>query len=284
VGSVPSARPVPYNAHRSRPLPAIPSLVMSQRFFIQTPITTPTVKLEGPEAHHLIHVMRAQIGEHLVLFDGTGAEFVGQIERIGRKQVSLQVESRDEVDRELRVPLVLAVALPRGDRQEWLVEKAVELGVSRLVPWQTERSVARVTEKSIERLRRTVIEASKQCGRNRLMEVESPWNFNAYVECVAEGPSLLAHPYFEDDVSPQPTWTTLERKSLGEGVRMGIGPEGGFSDVEVQQALKAGWWPIRLGPRILRTETAALALAAHVALILADERGTHRAPSPRWSQ
>jgi 16S rRNA (uracil1498-N3)-methyltransferase len=168
------------------------------------------------------------------------------------------------------VPLVLAVALPRGDRQEWLVEKAVELGVSRIVPWQTQHSVARPTEKSIQRLKRSVIEASKQCGRNRLMVVDPPCEFERYVNCAEPGISLLAHPLTGKGAGTHELTQLVRRQDVRHGARIGIGPEGGFSDREVTQARAAGWQPIDLGRRILRTETAAVALAAHLAIVLAD--------------
>src|SRR5689334_9580454 len=112
---------------------------MSERFFVTTPIAAERVKLEGPEAHHLSHVMRAKVGDRVALFDGSGCEFDAQIESIGKSVVELSVVERREVDRESAVRLTLAVALPKGDRQQWLVEKAVELGVASIVPLVTER-------------------------------------------------------------------------------------------------------------------------------------------------
>ena len=166
---------------------------MSRRFFSDQPITSDSVELSGPEAHHLIHVMRAKVDDQVDLFDGSGAEFSARIDQVRRRDVVLCVQSKRWVDRELPFELVLAVALPRGDRQEWLVQKAVELGVTQLVPWQTHRSVARANEKSLERLRRTVIEASKQSGRNRLMEISATCDFADFLPQAAARPSLLAH-------------------------------------------------------------------------------------------
>jgi 16S rRNA (uracil1498-N3)-methyltransferase len=140
--------------------------------------------------------------------------------------------------------LTLAVALPKGDRQKWLVEKAVELGVVRIVPLVTERGVAQPVEQALRRLWRAVIEASKQCGRNRLLEIDEPQSWPLFVERTAGEPRrLLAH--------PTATATTAA-----------IGPEGGFTDEEVALAVVAGWQLVDLGPRILRVETAAILLAA----------------------
>ena len=197
----------------------------------------------------------------------------------------MSILSRDEVDRELPVLLVLGVALPKGDRQKWLVEKAVELGVGRLVPLVTARSVARPTEQALERLRRTVIEASKQCGRNRLMEIASPQDWTEFVGTAdSDSFRLFAHPGGPSATAvsaarafPWSESTAETAVAHGEHVAvLGVGPEGGFTDEEVAVATEAGWQQVDLGPRILRVETAALALAAIVA-------GTHissNSPSP----
>src|SRR5262245_60455622 len=144
---------------------------MSDRFFVDTPISGDRAMLIGDEARHLAAVMRAQVGDEVVLFDGSGAEFGARITGLKKNTVELVVLERREISRELPIPLTLAVALPKGDRQKWLVEKATELGVTRLVPLITERGVAQLVESALERLRRAVIEASKQCGRNKLMEI-----------------------------------------------------------------------------------------------------------------
>ena len=118
--------------------------------------------------------MRAKAGTRVTLFDGSGWEFDAVVQRTGRSEVELAIAGRQEIDREARIAVTLGVALPKGDRQKWLVEKVVELGVARLVPLETERGVAQPVENALERLRRGVIEASKQCGRNRLMEIAEP--------------------------------------------------------------------------------------------------------------
>ena len=230
---------------------------MSDRYFCETPICSDRVVLTGPEAHHLLHVMRAGPETEVVLFDGSGAEFHAVVRKVGRSDVELTVLSRQEVDRELRVELHLGVALPKGDRQKWLVEKAVELGVSRLVPLATARGVAQPVDQAVARLRRAVVEASKQCGRNRLMEVAAPQSWDDFVAAGGDCCRLLAHPLGR--ASPVPSVLASRR------VLLAVGPEGGLTDEEVALATAASWQLIDLGPRILRVETAALALAAIVA-------------------
>jgi len=239
---------------------------MSDRYFVAPPITTDSVVLAGSEAHHMIHVMRAGPGAEVVLFDGSGAEFVAKVIRINRTRVELDVLARSEIDRELPIEVTLAVTLPKGDRQKWLVEKAVELGVRRIIPLVTARSVAKAGTKAVGRLGRTVIEASKQCGRNVLLEICKPIPWADFVESQKDSPCrLLAHPRSAGtDVEPgSPAGRFLPRDLPGK-IALAVGPEGGFTHDEVSLATSAGWHAIDLGSRILRIETAAILLTAMV--------------------
>jgi 16S rRNA (uracil1498-N3)-methyltransferase len=239
---------------------------MSERFFSSSPITSDRATLDGPEAHHLLHVMRAAVGDSVTLFDDSGAEFVAIVESMARSRVELRVTERHEIDRELPVQLTVGVALPKGDRQKWLVEKLTELGVTTLVPLMTERGVAQPTASALERLQRSVIEAAKQCGRNRLMRINEPQSLSDWISTSPiagelrspEGLRLIAHPNGKPlrDFLPQAPLPT----------KLAVGPEGGFTDAEVSTAITAGWHAVDLGPRILRVETAAIALASAVAL------------------
>ncbi|REK26290.1 MAG: 16S rRNA (uracil(1498)-N(3))-methyltransferase [Planctomycetota bacterium] len=248
---------------------------MSRRFFCTEPLSQSQVRLTDSEAHHLIHVMRAQVGDEVVLFDGSGTEAAARVAELGRTDAVLAVLSRDQVDRELPFRLTLAVALPKGDRQKWLVEKAVELGVARLLPLKTKRGVAQPVTSAIERLRRSVIEAAKQCGRNRLMEIGEPVEVvDLFSEWAAEDLALVAHPESDGAAATAP-WTgpavTLGEVSSQRGsdghVVVAIGPEGGFADEELAAAAEAAWRRLDLGPRILRVETAALTVAAALASV-----------------
>src|SRR3954471_3359889 len=237
---------------------------MSDRFFASQPITGDHVTLDGPEAHHLLHVMRAAAGTQVTVFDNSGAEFDAVVESTRRSDAILRVTDRREVNRELPFPLVVGVALPKGDRQKWLVEKLTELGVTTLVPLITERSVAQPSIGALDRLRRAVIEAAKQCGRNRLMEISPPQRWEAWLNddcCLPNNTQLsrlLAH--------PKGLPLTELAPDQHSPVQIAIGPEGGFTDAEVSAAVSAGWQTVSLGPRILRVETAAIALAAAVSL------------------
>jgi 16S rRNA (uracil1498-N3)-methyltransferase len=228
---------------------------MSDRYFIQSPVVADHAVLTGSEAHHLLHVMRAKAGTRVTLFDGSGWQFDALVQRMGRSEVELAIAGRQQIDREARVAVTLGVALPKGDRQKWLVEKLVELGVSKLTPLETDRGVAESGKGVLERLRRGVVEASKQCGRNRLMEVSSPMSWPAFLaEDHSMACRLVAHPGRGLLGLPVP----------GHEAVLAVGPEGGFTENEISAAVALGWQPIDLGPRILRVETAAIALSALV--------------------
>ncbi len=235
---------------------------MSNRFFASHLITGSQTTLDGPEAHHLLHVMRLGTGAEVTLFDGSGFEFRAEVVKTRRTEVELAVLDRAEVDRELPFELTLGVALPKGDRQRWLVEKVVELGVSRVIPLQTERGVAQPTKTALERLRRTVIEASKQCGRNRLAEITEPLDWADFVSPDRENSiRFVAHP------EGQPFRDATERLTKADSrIVIAIGPEGGFSPFEVSIAVGSGWQAVDLGDRILRVETAAVMATAVIGL------------------
>jgi 16S rRNA (uracil1498-N3)-methyltransferase len=251
---------------------------MSERYYSSTLITSDRTTLDGPEAHHLAHVMRMAVGQRVVLFDGSGAEFEAAVEAVGRSSVDLRIIERRDVDRELPFPLVAGVALPKGDRQKWLVEKLTELGVTALVPLVTERGVAQPGDGTLERLRRAVIEASKQCGRNRLMRIATPQSWGDFVkvwlgssDCDnhhestgGRSSALTDEPPAECRLVAHPGGFPLARfdLKLPKPNRIAVGPEGGFTDAEIAAAIAAGWLAINLGPRTLRVETAAIALAA----------------------
>lgn len=240
---------------------------MSERFFIDVPVSSDEILLRGPEAHHLVNVRRGRPGQEVVLFDGTGREFTAEIVDCGRREARLRVMSSRTVSREPSAEVVLGVALPKGERQRWLVEKAVELGVAALVPLVTEHGVSQPTESALARLRRAVIEASKQCGRTRLMEIQEPLGCRDYFgrSSAAEGDFwICAHPGGDGRLG--------RSAAAAATARLAVGPEGGFSDEEIRIAREAGWTIAGLGPRILRVETAAVALAAVFTLdVLGDE-------------
>lgn len=232
---------------------------MADRYFIDTALSPGVVELDGPEAHHLATVCRIRPGDAVCLFNGDGREYPARVVEVGKRRLTLEVTAATAPLREVGFRLEVAAPLPKGDRAQVLLEKLTELGVTSFTPLQTARSVVQPREAKLDKLQRHVIEASKQCGRNVLLQVQAltPWP----VFCASSGlPTLrlLAHPNGVHGSQP------LERGD----VVVAVGPEGGFTEEEVTQGLAAGWRAVTLGPRILRIETAALALAAVFALPL----------------
>ena len=228
---------------------------MSERFFLATAPRDGRALLAGDEARHLARVLRAKVGDEVRLFDGSGAEWPARVTRIGRDEVALDVGPPLPATTAPRIALSLAVALPKGDRQKWMVEKLTELGTARLVPLVTARGVAEATESARARLERGVIEACKQCGRNTLMEIGAAASLAALSAALPpDSLRLIAHP----DGAPLDTFLPATAREIVAAV----GPEGGFDDEEIATAERSGFKRVSLGPHILRIETAAIALAA----------------------
>ena len=221
-------------------------------------------ELSGDEAHHLTRVMRQKTGDTLVLFDGNGCEFSAEIIETRKSLVTLTILDVRQVDTESLRRVTIATSLPKGDRQKWLVEKLTELGCHRLIPLQTERTVAQCSEQVIERLQRQVLEATKQCNRSHLMAISPEKDI---AECMNDDDhmvGLIAHPLSDGDFG-QLSLSELAQMVLPKCVSILIGPEGGFTTGEVERAIELGFRPIDLGPRILRVETAAVMMTSIIA-------------------
>ena len=229
---------------------------MAVRFYSRDPLLLGCFTLEGTEAHHLLHVMRLGIGDEVTLFNGDGKQYRAVVISTAKRHVDLNVTKIESPDLELPFRLHVGSALPKGDRLDFLVEKLTELGVTEFTPLIAERSVVFVRDSKVEKFRQAVIEASKQCGRNVLMGVHSPLKVTEW--CVQENLPVgkwIAHP------------GGVQVADLGrirDGLAIAIGPEGGFTEREVELALNAGFQSVSLGPRILRIETAAVAITACV--------------------
>jgi 16S rRNA (uracil1498-N3)-methyltransferase len=226
---------------------------MADRFFVDGPISLGEIALTGEEAHHLANVRRFAEGDSVVLFNGDGNCYLGTVLSVAKRHVMLDVTSVEESRSELASPCWIASALPKGDRFDFLLEKLTELGVTDFVPLRTERSVVIPKEEKRDKWRRAVIEASKQCGRDRLMRVHSPHSFRELLSR-EDLPSRrqIAHP----------SGNRMSRGRDERGILYAVGPEGGFTEEEVATAAERGWEKVSLGPRILRIETAAIALAS----------------------
>jgi len=224
------------------------------RLYVPTLSDCGTVVVEGPEAHHWSHVLRGTAGDPVELFNGNGRVARAVVTKIHKRGLELQLQ---EVRNEPRPPdeLTLATAVPKGDRFDWLIEKATELGVTRLIPLVTSRSIVDPRDSKLEKLRNTVVAACKQSRRNHLLEITSVTGWDEFLRSHSGPQVLLAHP-----IPGGPPLSGIDWSS--PSLTCVIGPEGGFAESEVAAALARGFQSIQLGPQILRIETAGLFLAS----------------------
>jgi len=237
-----------------------------RRFFVPA-LGSQHVTLDETEAHHAAHVLRLKVGAAVELFDGQGGRAVGEVTEVRRGSLSVEIDSRSEAMPRPRPALHLGFAVPKGKRLDWLLEKATELGAASLCPVVFERSVAGGKELSLAKQERWLghcISAAKQCGLDWLPEIRPA---RRLAEFLVEfgGKDWLG---LLGDAGPSTQSLPAAFASRDQrDVCILVGPEGGLSDAERQEALAAGFIPVRLGQTILRIETAALALLAGASAI-----------------
>lgn len=231
-----------------------------ERVFAPEGPTDGQFTLDRDEAHHLTRVRRVEIGKPVIAFDGQGHAWFCHLADSTKSTAMLEVQSEITVSKELAAPAIwVGTAVPKGDRFDWIIEKATELGVEFLVPLRCDRSVVDPRSTKLDRLRRSVIEACKQCGRNDLMTINPPSSLTEFLASLAAGElGLIAD---QGGMS----MTHLVHSSLSVNrVKVCVGPEGGWTSDERQLAQSYGWKSVGLGPHILRIETAVVAAASAI--------------------
>lgn len=235
---------------------------MSHRAFCES-LLSDDVVINESEAHHLLHVLRLKPGESLSLFDGSGTEAEAIIVQSTRREVFCTITSRKPVDATRRSGLTVVAAPPKAERLKWMVEKLTEIGVDRLILLQSERTVVTPAESRVEKLRSTVINACKQCRRNELMDLSPLQTFAAVMEDITSqrlpGQHYIAHPHHHTS-----NHSATEAESINRLRVLLIGPEGGFTDAELQAALESGSRTLQWPSTILRVETAAVVFATQL--------------------
>ncbi|WP_460120091.1 16S rRNA (uracil(1498)-N(3))-methyltransferase [Pseudomonas sp. S2_C03] len=220
------------------------------RFFIDTPMSTGEHELPEAQAHYISRVLRMAEGDALQLFDGSGQEFRATLSEVGKKRVVVQIDEGFAGQVESPLQIHLGQGLSRGERMDWAIQKATELGVNEITPIFSERCEVRLKdERADKRLlhwRQVAISACEQCGRSRVPVIHPPVLLADWLKQTEADLKLVLHPVAE------PLTSHTKPSSLA----FLIGPEGGLSDAEVDQAKGAGFHAARLGPRVLRTETA----------------------------
>jgi 16S rRNA (uracil1498-N3)-methyltransferase len=228
------------------------------------------VELPPETASHLTKVLRARTGDQIVLFRGDGREYLGAVESVRGARVTASVGNGSFVDRESPLGVTLVQCVPRGDRMDFIVQKATELGVTRIVPVLSQRSVVRLdpaqAESKAAHWRAVALNACEQCGRNRLPTVDVPI---ALVNYLGDSTGAALRWVLEPETLPQSA-----APAIAGGVEVAIGPEGGFAPEELDAFRIAGFLRLGLGPRILRTETAAIAALTWLQTRFGDMQAT----------
>lgn len=239
------------------------------RIYIDQPLRLDSeVLLPEQAGEHVARVLRLERGHPLILFNGDGREYDARLAVLAKRSVSADIHVAREVDRESPLRLTLAQGIARGEKMDWILQKATELGVARIVPIITERTEVKLDEDRAERRllhwRSVVAGACEQSGRNRLPVIESPQRLDRWLGALADDDMLRLA------LLPEGTVDLQQFPQIHNGALLCVGPEGGLSDNDVALLTHARFHGLRLGPRILRTETAGLAALAALQAIAGD--------------
>jgi len=240
------------------------------RVYLPQPLVTgETLILDDTAAHHVKQVLRLGPGAAIRVFDGNGSEHHASLLDVQRTRVTVGIGAAYTSNTGSSLNITLAQGIPRGDRMDFILQKAVELGVSSIQPLWMERSQARTKgerlEKRMRHWQKVMINACEQCGRSTLPDLGRAADYRHWLAAGPAGETRLL-------LDPGAGNTLPGLDPPRQPVLLLVGPEGGVSDLELQQAGHAGFTPIALGPRVLRTETAALAVLAGMQFMWGDFR------------
>jgi 16S rRNA (uracil1498-N3)-methyltransferase len=242
------------------------------RFFCPTPLPlNGSFDLLPDASHHAARVLRLREGDSVQIFDGLGNERHGVITELSGKRVVIGNITVIDDDRESPLKVLLAQALTSSEKMDWVIQKATELGVAEIQPIDTERSVAKLsaerTTKRLEHWQQVAISACEQCGRNVLPKIHAPMDIMVWLQ---QNKTITSAKYI---LLPEGTASLHDQTKPQEKVVLLIGAEGGFTQAESATALLCGFTPIRLGARVMRTETAAIAGLSVLQTLWGDFQG-----------
>ncbi len=236
------------------------------------------IVIRGDNAHYLSSVLRVHPGDKVTIFDGRGNRYLCGIRRINKKEVIAEKIKVETFSAESPISIILAQGIPKGDKMDFIVQKSTELGVKKIIPLITERSQIRQTTRST-RWKKIAVSASQQSGREKIPEIEDAVAFKEFLT----NPYLPLHPplskggqaggkgiIFSEEEKNKNIEEALKNTEGSTTITLLIGPEGGFSDTETKMAIEKSFIAVSLGPRILRTETAALSAIAIIQHRLGD--------------
>ena len=229
-------------------------------------ISRDTVRIDGQAAKHLLQVLRTKPGQQIILFDGSGTESLATVTAVERQTICANINSSHTQNRESNIRITLVQGISRGERMDWTLQKATELGVARIMPVFSQRSMVKLDGKRLlsrmQHWQGIIQHACEQCGRNILPELVTPVTF---AESLQDQNNKSTNLYLEPEGGRR-----LKALSPADNIRLFVGPEGGFSPDEKTAMQTHNVLPLNLGPRILRTETAALAAITAMGVLWGD--------------
>ena len=239
----------------------VPHIYQSSAIAVNTPLS-----LDDDAAGHIGRVLRMKVGEQVSIFNGEGGEFLSEIIEVSKKSVVVMPLEFNSHDVESPLKIHLGQCVSRGDKMDFTIQKSVELGITEITPIFSQRCGVKLSgdrlEKKHQQWQKIAIAAAEQSGRNFVPTVHSPVDLKSWLEQQTAAIKLTLHPRAEHSIK---TITVPD-----DGVRFLVGPEGGFTDDEITQTKQQAFVDIRLGPRVLRTETAALTVLSALQLQFGD--------------
>lgn len=237
------------------------------RLFIDVPLTTgEIINLPRDKAHHISHVLRMRLGDSIKLINDSGDEYQSKIIEISKKNSQIEIGKSIRITNESPLTINLCLAVARGQHMDFSIQKAVELGVKNIIPVISEFSNVKIQDdrvsNKLSHWQNIIISATEQCGRSYLTQIQKPVSLTEWLSIETSKSRLILHPESHQSMSsfslPDDELTLM------------IGPEGGFSDAEVEHAQENGCKPISLGPRILRAETAVVCAVSNAQQLWGD--------------
>jgi len=240
------------------------------RLYLPFPLVNNTeVELDDRARQYVLQVLRLRSGAALIVFNGEGTEYTATLAKAEKRRAMVLLGDSRCPQRESPLNIHLGLGISKGERMDYAIQKAVELGVTEITPLFSQHCVVKLDEKRItNRLRHwqgVIISASEQCGRNRLADLHTAIHFSDWLKMESHGENLI--------LAPQACQTLNQIQPVPQQLRLTIGPEGGFSEAEIDMAINDGFTAISLGPRILRTETAVVAGLSALQTLWGDLNG-----------
>lgn len=244
---------------------------MSRFFVKESDIHSEYIDIKGDDVGHIRKVLRLRCGDQITVCDGKGNDFSVIIEQIENDKVQTRIINSNKSETEPPIEVTLFQGLPKSDKMDWIIQKCVELGIHKIIPMQTERTIVKIdskkdAENKVGRWQKISSEAAKQCNRGVIPSVEYPVNFEQAINMAGEF-DLSIMPYEKENSKSLREFLTIQNVKK---IAFFIGPEGGFSEKEVEKANSRGTHTVTLGPRILRTETAGIATLTIIMYQLGD--------------